>query len=198
MKWKLAVVSLVAATALSAKWFVGVEYPFSTQLSMKSEMKGQSETEDFDYKPLVVKVGAGTPGGWNMDVYYATGKLEFDNYTSDDPLNEIGYDIRREFGLDSVRGLAPYLQAGFSIGWMEMQDNDFIYYDQSVRLNFGLKAGAGIAYLLAEHFQFLLGVDYKYRVWQDIVYQSADGHDIFTLKTSDSGINLYGGLKLWF
>ena len=198
MKIKTGVIALAAATVLNAQWFVGIEYPFTTELSMKNEIAGQNDTTDFDYKPLVVKVGAGTPGDWNMDLYYATGKLEFDDYTSDDPLNEIGYDIRKEFGLESVKGLAPYLQGGFSVGWMKLNDNTMIQYDQDLRLNFGLKVGAGIAYLLAEHFQFLLGIDYKYRVWQDIEYQSLNGADTFTLKTSDSGTNVYAGFNLWF
>jgi hypothetical protein len=76
---------------------------------------------------------------------------------------------------------------------MEVNDE---YFDQSSIFTLGLKAGVGLSYIVADHFQFLAGIDYIYRKWQDVevisYYQSA------TISQTDSGTKMYIGFNFWF
>jgi len=187
---KILIASIIAASTLSAQWFVGADYVVSSSMTKNIDNGYTSNDVDFEYKPLVFKIGAGTPGDWNMNIYYSSEKVEYDVGKSNKPLVEFGYDIRKEFGMSSVKGLAPFIQGGISYGWMD----DYAYGETAA--NTGLKLGIGVSYLMAKHVQFIVGYDYKIRVWQDITYETMNSST--TISTLDSGTRVYVGCNFWF
>ena len=194
---KIILGSVLLTTLLSAQWFIGVDYPVSSNMQREQDVSSNSYsasgTYDYEYTPIIFKVGAGDPENLNMNVYFSTAKIEYEHGESSDPLNEIGYDIRKAFAIDSIKGLAPFIQGGVSYGWMKIDEN---YFNQSNIYSVGLKAGVGISYILADSFQFLLGIDYKYRKWQDI--EVAENYNSGTISNTDKGTKVYVGFNLWF
>ena len=187
---KIVLAGIVAASTLSAQWFIGADYTVSSSMTKNIDNGYTSNDVDFEYKPLVFKVGAGTPGDWNMNIYYSSEKIEYNFGKSDKPLNEFGYDIRKEFGMDSIKGLAPFIQGGISYGWMD----NYAYSESAV--NTGLKLGIGLSYLVANHVQFVVGYDYKIRVWQDVTVDNS--YTSTTISSTDSGSRVYIGCNFWF
>lgn len=192
---KVGLAAAVFTASLNAQWFVGLEYPMISNMSTRWSVSGDydgSGNDDFSYQPLKIKVGAGTPGDWNMNIYYQTAKRKYSGFTEENSLNEFGYDIRKEFGLEGVPGLAPYVQGGVAYGWTKFPVPTFSGYDSFDRSTLSFKAGIGVAYLFTAHFQALIGLDYKSRLLENMYFDANTEEEI------DSGTQLYIGLNFWF
>lgn len=194
-------VAIFTGSLNAQQWFVGVEYPMMSNMSTKWDVSGAvsySGNADFSYQPLKLKVGVGTPGDWNMNIYYQTAKRKYDRgFEDDEAINELGYDIRKEFGLEGVQGLAPYVQGGIGYGWQKLPKISNYYTTYSDMSLFSVKAGIGIAYLFTNHFQGVLGIDYKYRASDEVEFMSIT-EPSYTVKQTDTGTQLYIGLNFWF
>lgn len=178
-------------------WFIGVDYPIVSNMNMKLKGAGDSIDSDYEYKPLVFKIGAGTQGGLNMDVYFSTAKPDFDKGGEDDnAINKFGYDIRYELDTGN-KGFYPYIQGGVSYGWRNLKDTYEVKWDEDTHRFVGLKAGAGVSYYINKSFQILAGVDFEYLNWQDIKFYDAYGSSV-TIETTSQGNQIYIGGNFWF
>lgn len=195
-KFTIAFLCLGAVIASGNDWFVGLDYPAYSNMNAKMENNGNSIDEDFAYQPLVIKAGAGTQGGLNMNVYFSTAKPDFDSGEADKPVNEFGYDIRYEVDT-SKKGFYPYGQAGLSFGWQKVEDTAEIQWDDDTIRFIGLKIGVGLSYYFNDVFQLLAGIDYKYWNWQDIKIRDYYGNSV-TIDYTSSGTQFYIGTNFWF
>lgn len=186
-----------ASTLYGNDWFAGVDYPIISNMNAKMESQGYSIDNDFSYQPLVLKVGAGTQGGLNMDVFFSRAKADFDGVgKTDNPINEFGWDIRYELGTHA-KGLYPFGQAGLSYGWQEVDNTAEITWDENTIRFIGFKIGVGVGYYFNDVVELLAGIDYKYWNWQDIEIRDIYG-DSATIDYSSSGTQIYIGANFWF
>ena len=188
---------LTTASQADYNWFVGLDYPAISNMNAKMEAQGISIDNDFEYQPVVFKVGAGNQGGLNMDVYFSSAKPDFSNAgEADKPVNEFGYDIRYELET-SAKGFYPFGQVGLSYGWQKVEDTPQITWEGDYLKFVGLKIGVGLGYYINRSFQILAGADYKYWNWQDIKIYDHYGNSVAIDYTS-AGTQIYFGANYWF
>ena len=211
---KILAVGLTAAilsTAAYARFIVGLEYAPVTWTKHKDTRESSNGTSvsydgDYEYQPVVLKVGFGNPLKLSGYGYYSRGDATVDDLPKDIPFvdsitetwNELGFGMKYGFPIASVEGLAPFVRGGFGLTWSELDNAEGIIYDQDYLFGWNVKVGGGISYLLARHFQFLTGVEYIYRRWQDMEFYYLNSSRSYTHKQKDRGAKLFIGLNFVF
>lgn len=203
-KTTLCLLALASMNSLSADslfltktFFVGLEYPVYSNMNAELESKYAKMTNDFEYNPVTLKIGAGSQGGWNMDLYFSTDKPDWKDGGEDkDPINELGYEVRYEFET-SVPSLYPILQGGLFYAWQKMRDTSVITWEDDVIRGFGFKAGFGIGYYITENIQLQSSFNYKIMNWQEIMIRDYYGNTT-KIDYSSNGTEWVIGLNLWF
>ena len=141
---------------------------------------------------LPIKVGGGRDGGWKSQIrlsHISYDKAIFDN--SNKTLTEFGMDIIKEFSIDSIGNLYPYIKAGLGFGSMSVDG-----FSKSSIAEVSYKAGIGLSYKAINHLYIIAGVDYVGRKWQDLQYSS--GFTTYTFSTTGSGAQPYIGMNYAF
>jgi len=189
------------ANTLYGQWFIGVDYVVSSSMSREWEMTtdqggSNSGDDDFEYKPLIIKLGNGTIDGSSWSIYYSSEKLEFDNGKSEEPLNEFGFDYLGSINIGTANNFVPFYKLGINTATFEYTDGD--------ASALGVKVGLGVNYNINSNSQFTLGVDYKYRQWEDKDFEDSEYENgsyyttTETLSMTDSGTRIYIGFNYYF
>jgi len=179
---KITLASLVLAGSLFAETYIGVDFGYGSNDTDKA-----GTTYSNNYTDLALILGTGENGGIKVQ-----GRINFVSYDKQvfvdgDSALEVGVDIIKEFAAGS--SLYPYLKAGVGGDYMSVNEN---IYDQPIVLGFEFNAGVGVNVMATEDLGIIIGIDYKYRKWQDVDYR------ITTVSTSDSGLEPYFGLRYNF
>jgi hypothetical protein len=143
---------------------------------------------DNDSDGFKAKLGVLTYDGWRVQGYYLYERFDeplFD--PNNDELSEMGVDLIKSFG--TGRGIAPFIQGGFGIGWMDL---DPAYYADDSISEFSLKFGAGMFIWLSPALDAVVGADLQYRGWEDV------RDDLGRIETEDTSARLYVGLNVYF
>lgn len=191
MKKSLVLASLlmIGSTAAMADIYVGVDYGANANDTKVDATNGNSATVSNKYSDFSFKVGAGTDGDWKRQLRLS--RISYDKAIFDythKTLIEFGGDVIKEFSLDSVKNLYPYLKLGIGFGSMSVDG----YTDSSIA-EISFKAGVGVSYKAVDHFYIVGGVDYVGRKWQDIITYGA-----VTVTTTDGGVQPYIGVNYAF
>lgn len=177
----------IGSTAAMADIYVGVDYGANAN-DTKVEAGSFSESVSNKYSDFSFKVGAGTDGDWKGQLRLS--RISYDKAIFDDThktLIEFGGDVIKEFTIDSVKNLYPYVKLGIGVGSMSVDG----YSDSSIS-EVSFKAGVGVSYKAVEHFYIVGGVDYVGRKWQDITYGTT------TVSVTDGGAQPYIGVNYAF
>jgi opacity protein-like surface antigen len=177
---------LVVGSSAMADIYVGVDYGINSNTTKVSGAANASISNK--YSDLSIKVGSGKDGDWKGQLRLSRISYEkpiFDN--THETLIEFGGDIIREFTLDSVKNLYPYVKVGLGVGSMSVDG----YSDSSIS-EVSFKAGVGVSYKAIEHLYIIGGVDYVARRWQDIQIGSS------TYSIKDTGAQPYIGINYAF
>jgi hypothetical protein len=135
-----------------------------------------------------VKLGLLTYDGWRVQGYYL-------NETFDDPLFDPYHDELSEMGIDLIKafegssGIAPFIQGGVGIGWMNI--DPALYHDDSTS-EYSLKFGAGLLFWLSPALDLVVGADLQYRGWDDL------RDSLGRIETEDTSARLYLGMNVYF
>jgi opacity protein-like surface antigen len=167
--------------------YVGVDYGANAN-DTEVEGGGISATVSNKYSDFSFKVGTGTDGDWKGQLRLS--RISYDKPIFDNThktLIEFGGDVIKEFTIDSVKNLYPYVKVGLGVGSMSVDG----YTDSSIS-EVSFKAGAGVSYKAIEHLYIIGGVDYIGRKWQDIIFGTV------TISTTDSGFQPYIGVNYAF
>ncbi len=175
------------STAANADLLVGVEYNVMSSMTEEDEnTAGATAEADFSYQPFMLKVGFGEAGKSYTSIYYQSTELEYDDFgSSTEPFTEIGVDFVRQFDI-GVKSVNPLLEFGVGYGWM---DGNYANADSRAAVSF--KVGGGLSYYVVPQVELVAGVNYQYRMWQDI------DTSYTTISTSDSGVNVFVGVNVW-
>lgn len=186
---KIGIASLVLSSSLFAGSYIGADIGFAkndTTTSISGIASGDDSVSN-DYTDISLIFGTGDNGGVKIQ-----GRLNFESYDKQifkdgDSFIEVGVDAIKEFSVNS--NLYPYIKAGVGGDYMSV---DGSYYNQSIVYGVELNAGVGVNVMTSDHLGLILGIDYKYRMWQDVDY------GIVTVSRHDSGFEPYLGLRYSF
>ncbi len=190
MKKSLVLAGLLAigSTAAMADIYVGVDYGANANTQKASGAFTDSRSNK--YGDFSFKVGGGTDGDWKSQLRISS--ISYDKPTFDSThktLIEFGGDIIKEFTIDSVKNLYPYVKVGLGVGSMSVDG-----YNQSSITEVSYKAGVGVSYKAIKHVYIIGGVDYVGRKWQDIQINIAGD----TVSITDGGAQPYIGVNYAF
>ncbi|MEN4054243.1 MULTISPECIES: hypothetical protein [Sulfurimonas] len=182
---------LLAGSSAMADIYVGIDYGANSN-DTTVEVLGVSVDVSNKYKDATIKVGSGQDGDWKGQLRLS--RISYDKAIFDSShktLTEFGGDVIKEFSLNSIKNLYPYVKVGLGVGSMNVDG----YSDSSItEVSFNI--GIGISYKAVEHLYIIGGVDYVGRKWQDVQYTV--GSTTYTVSTTDSGAQPYIGINYAF
>ncbi len=190
MKKSLVFVSLLAigTTSAMADTYVGVDYGANANTQKASG--GSTVSRSNKYSDFSFKVGSGTDGDWKSQ--FRISSISYDKPIFDathKTLIEFGGDVIKEFTIDSVKNLYPYVKIGLGFGSMSVDG-----YSKSSIAEVSFNAGVGVSYKAIDHLYIIGGVDYVGRKWQDIQVDLAGD----TVSVTDGGAQPYIGVNYAF
>lgn len=147
---------------------------------------------DNDSKGLRLKFGADLEDAWKVQGHFTIEDFDrnnFSRYGSDGDLYELGVDVIKGFPLDN--SITPFLLAGVGMGWMDVDG----YTENTIR-SFALKIGIGLSFLFTPELEAVVGIDFKYRSWQEI--NGYVGMSYVELETRERIVSPYLGLNYHF
>ena len=148
-------------------------------------------------KAFKIKLGFQGYDGWRMQGYYLYENFDeplFDD--RNDELGEIGVDFIKAFGAGP--GIAPFIQFGLGVGWMDLNDIPPYYYDDTSVGEYSAKVGAGVIFWLSPAIDLVAGIDLQQRWWGDInYYDDTTGRNEY-VETDDTSARAYIGLNIYF
>ncbi|WP_434581347.1 hypothetical protein MLC52_03625 [Sulfurimonas sp. NW15] len=182
----LASLLVLGATSAMAGMYVGIDFGVNSNTDKVTGASSGSWKNK--YKDFSVKIGTGKDGDWkgqlrlsrisyNETIFDATHKT----------LIEFGGDTIKEFTLESVKNLYPYVKIGLGVGSMSVDG----YSDSSIS-EVSFNAGVGVSYKALENVYLIAGVDYVGRKWQDVTIGA------YTWSTTGSGVKPYIGVNYAF
>ncbi|MBN2815074.1 MAG: outer membrane beta-barrel protein [Campylobacterales bacterium] len=166
--------------------YVGLDYQMRSN-SLTFESSGISVSEKDDSKAFKLKFGTNSSeNGWRLQGYLKREIYDipiFDN--THDTLIEFGFDVIKCF--EVTPEFSPFLQVGLGYGFMNVDG-----YSQDIIKELNFKFGAGMMYKISPAVEFLVGVDYQAKQWQDveILY--------YTVSTTEKSTQYYAGVNFHF
>lgn len=147
---------------------------------------------DIDSKGIRLKFGADLDHSWRVQGYLSIEDFDNNNFSvggDDGNLYELGVDVIK--GLPLENNITPFVLVGVSFGSMEIEG-----YDDDTISNIGLKIGAGISYSFTSELEAILGVDLKFRSWEEI--DGYIGNTYVEIETTEEIVSPYIGLNYHF
>ena len=192
MKKSLFLTNLLAigATSAMANIYIGVDYGANANTQKESGYFTASRLNK--YSDFSFKIGGGADGDWKSQ--FRISSISYDKPifdTTHKTLIEFGDDVIKEFTIDSVKNLYPYVKVGLGSGSMSVDG-----FDKSSIAEVSFNAGVGVSYKTIDHLYIIGGVDYIGRKWQNIQADLA-GHTL-TVTVTDGGMQSYIGVNYAF
>ena len=178
---------LIVGTNAMSDMYVGVDFGINSNTN-KATVGSTSASQKNKYKDLSIKFGNGKDGSWKNQLRLS--RISYDKTIFDNThktLTEFGGDVIKEFTLNSVKNLYPYIKVGLGYGYMSIDGAN-----KSSIAEVSFNAGVGISYKAKEHLYLITGMDYVGRKWQDIA------RGTYTISITDSGVKPYIGLNYAF
>ena len=143
MKKSLFLTSLLAigATSAMANMYIGVDYGANGN-DTKITGSGVDARVSNKYSDFTFKMGGGADGDWKSQ--FRISSISYDKPIFDathKTLIEFGGDVIKEFTIDSVKNLYPYVKVGLGSGSMSVDG-----YDKSSIAEVSFNAGVGVSY----------------------------------------------------
>ncbi|WP_428737453.1 outer membrane beta-barrel protein [Sulfurimonas sp.] len=177
----------IGSTNTMADVYIGVDYGATSNTT--EIIGGTNDVDETNkYKDISVKLGIGEDGDWKGQIRVSS--LSYDKTIFDSShkkLIEVSFDGIKEFEIQSVQNLYPFIKFGFGIGSMSIDG-----YSESSITSASFNLGVGISYNVIDHINLIGGVDYIGRSWQDVQIST------YTLSTFDSGAKPYIGVNYTF
>ena len=174
------------AWAEKSELYVGLDL-FHSDVSRDVASTIGNESTDNKSNGFVLKFGSTLEDDWRLQGYFSSEDFDKNTFSHNEgSLNEIGIDVIKAF--EMIPELYPFIQAGLGYGVIDAQG----YEDDSIA-EVSLKGGFGLLYRIDPTFEGVVGLDFKYRKWQDI-----DVFNTATVETDDTSINPYVGINIHF
>ena len=188
---KTLLLSGLLTSAAFADMYVGIDYGSASNTDSLKETPGYfSATQDNRYGDLGIKIGFGTDGYWKTQFRFSQityDKAIFDSTHQD--LREFDIDFIREFEIS--KNTYPFIKFGLGYGEMDVDG-----YSESSIGEASINAGVGLSFKVARHLYIIGGIDYVYRKWQDIAYNSS--YTTYTDSVTGSSTKVYAGVNYKF
>lgn len=195
--------SFLLSSANAADFYLGLEGSTSKSKTTKEwDGNNSSNSEKYDNDTTDARVNLGWETASNNAFQFYFANISYDDkpwFAKEDKMSEFGFEFIKKFKAGNM--FYPYFKVGLGVGFMDTDPNQNFSEDTIIS---GVGTlGAGVDFKVAKHISLLTGLDYKYRVWQDVeVYNYKVNNSYYnykgTISTTESNTRFYVGLNFVF